>query len=115
MGVLATPVHFYAVTTQAKLLIDRCQALWARIHRLGQTRPERRGRGVLLAVAATGGAKTFDGVRLTTKYWMDTFFTDLVTERCLHGIDAKGDIVTRTDILDDMRQLGRDLVEETNR
>jgi len=113
--VLATPVYFYAVTTHAKLLIDRCQALWARINILGRGRPGPRGKGVLLSVAATAGERSFEGVRLTTRYWMDTFYTDLVAERCLQGIDAKGDIVNRSDILDDVRQLGRDLVRETIR
>ncbi len=108
---LATPVYFYSVTTYAKLLIDRAQVLWARQEKLGQLRP-RRGRGVLLGVAAGSGERLFDGIRLTVKYWMGTFFTDLVAERLYHGFDGLGAIAGRVEIVEDAWRLGRELVVE---
>ena len=35
--ILATPVFFATVSTHAKILIDRCQALWAKKYLLGHT------------------------------------------------------------------------------
>ncbi|MDP8225048.1 MAG: flavodoxin family protein [Candidatus Lernaella stagnicola] len=109
--VLATPVYFYSVTTQAKLLIDRCQALWARQELLGQTR-RHRSKGVLLAVAGSRGEKLFDGVRLTTRYWMNTFLADLVAERVFRGVDDRDGFCRRAADLEDVRRLGKSVAEE---
>ena len=71
--VLAAPVYFYSVPAQVKLLIDRCQALWARKYVLRRGPTPDPGRGVIIAVAASKGPKVFDGFLLTVKYFMDTF------------------------------------------
>lgn len=71
---LASPIFFYDMTAQVKLLIDRCQALWSK-RMLEKTREERKsydsGKGYLIAIGATGGKKLFDGVQLTAKYFFD--------------------------------------------
>jgi len=71
---LASPIFFYGVTAQAKALIDRAQAHWAR--RLLEKTPEERqrrnrGRGYLITVGATRGKNLFEGAILTAKYFYD--------------------------------------------
>lgn len=71
---LSSPVFFYNVTAQAKLLIDRSQALWSR--RMIEKTPEERkrydgGTGYLVMVGATKGANLFNGSELTAKYFFD--------------------------------------------
>jgi multimeric flavodoxin WrbA len=102
---LAVPIYFYAAPAQAKALIDRCQALYARKEILGRRRPA--GRGVLLSAAASRGARLFDGELLTARYWMDTFFTKLAAVRLLRGIEGPGDIARRAGALEDAAALGR--------
>jgi multimeric flavodoxin WrbA len=71
---LASPIYFYALTGQVKLLIDRAQAMWSK--RFLEKSPEERkayssGKGYLIAVGATGGKNLFEGVQLTAKYFYD--------------------------------------------
>lgn len=70
--VLASPIYFYNVTAQIKLLIDRSQALWSRKYTLDLTDPARNyRRGFLLSLGATKGKNLFEGVHLTAKYFFD--------------------------------------------
>jgi multimeric flavodoxin WrbA/protein-tyrosine-phosphatase len=70
--VLASPIYFYNVTAQIKLLIDRSQALWSRKYKLDLTDPGRNyRRGFLLSLGATKGKNLFEGVHLTAKYFFD--------------------------------------------
>jgi multimeric flavodoxin WrbA len=108
--ILAAPIYFYGLPAQAKAMVDRCQALWARKKLLGRRRP--RGRGVLLAVGATRGARLFDGATLTAKYWMDTFYTTLAATRLYGGVEEIGDIGRRRDALADAAMLGLRLASD---
>jgi len=70
---LASPVYFYGVSGQVKLLIDRAQAMWSK--RMIEKTPEGRktfdkGVGYLIAVGATKGQNLFEGVQLTAKYFL---------------------------------------------
>ncbi len=72
---LASPIFFYNVSAQAKAMIDRTQALWARRYVLKQDFPGGRRQGILLAVGATKGKLLFVGTRLTAKYFFDAVAT----------------------------------------
>ena len=67
--ILASPMFFYGVSAQAKALIDRCQALWARKHVLKQNLPDGGRKGAFIAVGATRGKRLFEGATLTVKYF----------------------------------------------
>ena len=71
---LASPIFFYGVTSQAKALIDRAQAMWSK--RMLEKSPQQRksydsGRGYLVAGGATRGKNLFEGSELTAKYFFD--------------------------------------------
>lgn len=71
---LASPIYFYGVTGQVKLLIDRSQAMWSK--RLlekdaGDMKSYDSGKGYLIAVGATRGENLFEGSQLTAKYFFD--------------------------------------------
>ena len=54
--VLASPVFFYNVSAQVKVIIDRCQMFWGRKYKLGLKDPLAYSRqGFLLAAGASGG------------------------------------------------------------
>lgn len=97
--VLASPVFFYGVSGQIKLLIDRTQALWARKYVFKQKDPKGFHRkGFTLSVGASRGKQLFDGVKLTAKYFFDA--ADAVSEGGLFykGIESKGAIKTHPGI-----------------
>lgn len=97
--VLASPVYFYNVTGQVKLLIDRSQALFMRkilaekAQTLSAGRASSAGkRGFLLSAAATRGKRLFDCARLTFTYFMDALGGEMVGELCFRELEGKKDV-----------------------
>jgi multimeric flavodoxin WrbA len=110
--VLASPIFFYGITSQAKALVDRCQALWVRRHVLKTWQPDvSRRKGALIAVGATKGARLFDGVTLTARYFFDAIGVSYSEELLVRGVDAKGEVRDAPSFLEDARALGTRLVE----
>jgi multimeric flavodoxin WrbA len=109
--VLASPMFFYGVTSQAKAIIDRCQALWVRKHVLGMGKEDKRERrGVFISVGATRGTKLFDGAVLTVKYFFDAIGVKYSGDLLVRGIDDEAQIKERPTALEDAFRLGQDLV-----
>ena len=109
--IFASPIFFYGVTSQAKAVIDRCQALWARRHVLGMGKEDKRERrGAFISVGATRGTKLFDGAVLTVKYFFDAIGVKYAGDLLVRGIDNKAEIKEHPTALDDAFRLGEELV-----
>jgi multimeric flavodoxin WrbA len=109
--VFASPIFFYGVTSQAKAIIDRCQALWVRRHVLGMGKEDKRERrGVFISVGATRGEKLFDGAVLTVKYFFDAIGVKYSGDLLVRGIDNKGQIGEHPAALENAFRLGQELV-----
>ena len=93
MVVAASPVYFYGISAQLKVLIDRCQTLWSRkyVYQLKDPLAATR-RGLLFSVAASRGKQLFDGVHLTGQYFFDAIDARMDTSLTYRGIEAKGAI-----------------------
>ena len=108
--ILASPIFFYSITSQAKALIDRCQALWVRRHVLGMGKEDTRvRRGVFISVGATRGKKLFDGAVLTMKYFFDAISVEYFGDLLIRGIDNKAQIEEHPEALQDAFRLGQEL------
>lgn len=104
--VMASPVYFYNVTAQLKLLIDRTQAMWSRKYRLGRDDPGRPHRkGVMLAPGATKGKNLFDGMELTAKYFFDAVGAGYCGYLGYRRIESSGDMAKRPGLLSDIGNL----------
>jgi multimeric flavodoxin WrbA len=111
--IFASPIFFYGITSQAKAMIDRCQALWVRRHVLGMGKEDKRvRRGVFISVGATRGTKLFDGAVLTVKYFFDAIGVKYSGDLLVRGIDNKGQIREHPTALQDAFRLGQELVRE---
>ena len=109
--IFASPIFFYGITSQAKAIIDRCQALWVRRHVLGMGKEDNRvRRGVFISVGATQGKKLFDGAVLTVKYFFDGIGVKYSGDLLVGGIDTKGQIEEYPAALEDAFRLGQELV-----
>ena len=109
--IFASPMFFYGITSQAKAIIDRCQALWVRRHVLGMGKEDNRvRRGVFISVGATQGKKLFDGAVLTVKYFFDAVGVKYSGDLLVRGIDKKGQIEEHPAALQDAFRLGQELV-----
>jgi len=107
---LSSPIYFYALTGQVKLLIDRAQAMWSKRF-LEKTQEQRKvydsGRGYLIAVGATRGKNLFEGVQLTAKYFYDAL--DMTYEGGLffRQLDKKDAINGHPEMLAEAFELGK--------
>jgi len=109
--IFASPIFFYGITSQAKAVIDRCQALWVRKHVLGMGKEDKRERrGVFMSVGATRGTKLFDGAVLTVKYFFEAIGVKYSGDLLVRGIDDKGQIIEHPAALEDAFRLGQELV-----
>jgi multimeric flavodoxin WrbA len=109
--VFASPIFFYGITSQAKAVVDRCQALWVRRHELGMGKEDKRERrGVFISVGATRGAKLFDGAVLTVKYFFDAVGVEYSGDLLVRGIDNRAEIKEHPAVLDDGFRLGQELI-----
>ena len=108
--ILASPIFFYGITSQAKALIDRCQAMWCRRF-LDKTRAKERtypgGRGYLLAAGATKGGNLFQGAELVAKYFFDALDMSYEGGVMVKSVDKTGDILKRPDVLKQAFELGK--------
>jgi multimeric flavodoxin WrbA len=107
--ILSVPIFFYSAPAQAKALIDRSQACWAkRLLKKGRDRSKfEGGRGYLIAVGATKGQNLFQGMELTAKYFYDAM--DMTYEGGLmhRGIEGKGSVNEHPEVLKEAFELGR--------
>jgi multimeric flavodoxin WrbA len=114
--VLASPIFFYGITSQAKALIDRCQAAWCK-RMLDKTPEEKRtlsrGRGYLICVGATKGKNLFEGAQLVAKYFFDALDMSFEGGVFINKVDRKGDIENNPDALKQAYELGTRVVSES--
>jgi multimeric flavodoxin WrbA len=112
---LASPVYFYGMTGQAKLLVDRAQALWSKRF-LNKTPEERKtydsGAGYLIAVGATKGQNLFEGVQLTAKYFFDALDMSYEGGIFFRKLDSKDAVNGHTEMLQEAFELGKKAVED---
>ena len=113
--ILASPMFFYSFSSQAKALIDRCQAMWNR-RMLRKTKEERKrydsGNGYLLAVGATKGKNLFEGAELVAKYFFDALDMNYQGGVFVRSVEGKGDIARHAEALQEAFDLGRRVVAD---
>ncbi len=110
--VLASPIHFMGVTAQAKTMIDRCQALWARKYKLNlpPLGDRRRRKGLFVSVGGLNKANLFEPALATAKAFFVTLDISYAGELVFPGVDDKGDIARHGDALEQAYLAGQKLV-----
>jgi len=110
--IIASPIFFFALSAQTKIMMDRCQALWCEKYLLKKTIPEGSyGRKGLLLLA--GGMKRDIGIKCSENTAKAFFRTISVPSHETLGyleVDAKGDIVKHPTALTDAYNAGKRLV-----
>ncbi len=111
---VASPIFFMGLPSQLKAIIDRCQCYWALRYILKEAFPARnqlKRYGAFIGVGGTSGEKLFDGTILTLKYFFDAIAAEPLANDYLlvRGIDAKGSVLDKKDLLAAACELGRAL------
>lgn len=108
--ILASPIFFYTVSAQVKILMDRCQSLWVKKYwidkvQVGQWEPKRKG--LFISVAATKGRRLFDGALLTIRYFFDVLDMTLWKSLLYRGLDFEGDVLKHPEYLSEAYESGK--------
>ena len=111
--IVSSPIFFYGVTAQTKAFVDRTQALWNRKRLLQKKNdwvenPERRG--FFISVAATKGARIFEGAVLTMKYAYDAMGMEYGGDFLVTGPDKRGDMANCEQKLAEAREAGKNFI-----
>ena len=113
--ILASPIYFYGLSAQAKLFIDRCQALWSRKYLLQKPISPLEGRrGYLLCTAATTGEQLFTGARLTARYCFDAMDIMYTGELFYTGVDRPGSIDNHPDFPEKTDEFIKQIVDSVD-
>ncbi len=111
--ILAVPIFFYGVPSQAKALIDRSQAIWAK-RMLEKTSEQRKtydsGKGYLIAAGATRGENLFEGTILTAKYFYDALDMSYEGGIFFRMLEHKSAVKDTPETLQEATNLGRKCV-----
>jgi multimeric flavodoxin WrbA len=110
--VFATPIFFMSVCSQAKILIDRCQCMWATKYILKRPIPHPPMPRFALTIAVGGkkGSKAFDCIRLMMKYYLDTIDMASFANLFISNVDEAGKIADNSEAMDEALRLGKELV-----
>jgi len=114
--IFATPIFFMTVCAHGKLLIDRCQCLWAQKNVLNKPLDVVGGRHRKAMVIAVGGSKSkkmFESIRLTMKYYLDVIEMQYWANLFVNKIEAAGQINKHPSALKEAFRLGGRLVVGT--
>ncbi|MEJ2689362.1 MAG: flavodoxin family protein [Deltaproteobacteria bacterium] len=107
--IVASPIYFYGVSAQTKAFLDRLQAMWSRkkiLEKTGKWQDEKKRKGMFVSLAATKGPKIFDGARLEVYYGLETLGIKKLEEFLVRGIEARGEMAKKTEILEEARKAG---------
>ncbi|MFC1795150.1 flavodoxin family protein [Planctomycetota bacterium] len=110
--IFSTPIFFMTVCAQAKILIDRCQCLWAQKYVLKTEliTPGHDRRAMVIAVGGSKSRKQFECIRLTMSTYFDSLQVHYVANLFVNKIDALGEIEKHPTALNEACRLGNQLV-----
>ena len=116
--IFATPVFFMTVCSQAKMLIDRCQCLWAHKYILNKpliTSGRSDRRAMVIAVGGSKSKKMFESIRLTMESFFDVLDINYAVNLFINKINDPGEIEKHPSAMNEARRLGRELVSADTR
>lgn len=107
--ILASPIFFYGVSAQTKIMMDRCQFFWVRKNWVEKrsVKDKLKRKGLFISVGATHGKKIFDGALLTVRYFFEAVDTELWGNLLYRGLDFEGDVQKHPEYLDEARATGK--------
>ena len=111
---LASPIFFYTVSAYTKLLMDRCQSLWAKkywLEKAPKAKRRAKRKGLFISVGATKGRRLFDGILLSIRYFFDALDVELWRSLLYRGLDFEGDVLRHPEYLDEAYRAGKELVQ----
>ena len=112
--ILASPVFFMGISAQTKALIDRCQCLWVRKYKMGQTigRGRDHRKGFFITVGGSPNPEKFIAPVKVTRAFFATLDVTYYKELLVAGVDSKDEIAKHPLKIEESRAMGRNLITD---
>jgi multimeric flavodoxin WrbA len=112
--ILATPIFFKGVSGLTKNFIDRFQCHWVGKYRLKEVPwdPDQKRMGAFISTCGAESKEMFTPAVATVKAWLVTLDIEYKYELLASGMDAKGEVSLHQELLEQARELGKNLEEE---
>jgi len=107
---VAAPIYFATVSAQLKIMIDRCQAFWARKYLLNKAHPNPDRKGAFLCVGGFPHRRFWPCARKVAHTWFICCDIDYLGGLFYHKIDGRGEIANHPTALQEAFDAGRRLV-----
>jgi hypothetical protein len=109
--VIASPIYFASVSAQIKMMIDRCQAIWARKYLLKRPHANPDRKALFLCCGGFKHDRFYQCARQVIVAWSVVLDIRLTGELFYPSIDARGDIEKHPTALADALAAGRELMK----
>lgn len=114
--IMAAPVFSMGICAQAKMFIDRAQQFWATRYILKRPVVEDEEfrdtrRGIFISAAGTNLPGVFDSTLRVVRYFFKMMDVRLEGTYCYPGTDKKGEILSNTRALEEIREAARKLAD----
>ncbi len=109
--ILASPVFFLGLPAQAKLLIDRCQCLWAGRNALPHPERSTQRRGLLILTASGSDLRQFQPLLSTVRAFFATLGITYRGELLFGGLEERGEVLHHPGALERAFEAGAKLVK----
>ena len=109
--IMVSPVQFMSVTGEMKIMIDRCQAIWARkyILNIAPLEPVKDRQGFFISVGARKADKLFEPSLAVIKSFFHVMNVRYAGGLLIPGIDEKGGITKCPDVIKEAVAAGQKL------
>jgi multimeric flavodoxin WrbA len=112
--IIASPIYFSGLSSQTKLLIDRCQCLWVRNEKLGRySSLTKKRRGALIAVGGDEKAVFRHAVGEVRAFYCAIGIV-YDREMLLPGVEGKGEVLSHPTAMAEAERLGTHLASAAN-
>ena len=106
---VSSPVFFFGISSQLKILIDRCQPLWVKKYILKTDVKIEGKRGFFFSTGGFNKEITFKGGELCIKAFFDSINATFSEKIFVPSMEYKNDILKRKDCLEKAYNLGKSL------
>ena len=107
--ILAAPVFFGSLSTQAKMMIDRFQCVWLTKNMMGKDVFTKKIKGGFISVQATTREDFFQNARFIVRHFFATINAEYKEEIFCPGVDKKAAVLEHTEFIEKAYELGEKL------
>lgn len=108
--IIASPIFFGSISAQTKAMIDRFNCCWKSRHiKNGSPLSPKDRKGIFFSVSASGKKSFFDNAKSIIKNLFATLDIEYSGELFCGGVEDKGDILRKEDILKKAFAIGKGL------